>query len=104
MKILADLQQRNHNPKPLCIIMKNIQIIIVFLFSIGVLAQNISEINSDLKLSDSLNYETEVRIYKDVGITNYTSVFRMFKDESEKWTAEFYEHYAKVDEQTKLRT
>ena len=77
--------------------MKNIQILIIFLFSIGVTAQNITEINSDLKLSDSLNYGTEIRIYQGGGITNYSSLFRMFKDKSEKWTAEFYEHYAKVD-------
>lgn len=28
----------------------------------------------------------------------------MFKDKSKKWTAEFYEHYAKVNGQTELRT
>lgn len=84
--------------------MKNIQILIIFLFSIGVSAQNITEINSDLKLSDSLTYEAEVRIYQGGGITNYSSLFRMFKDKSEKWTAEFYEHYAKVNGQAELRT
>ncbi|WP_124980472.1 hypothetical protein [Nonlabens xiamenensis] len=84
--------------------MKNIQLLIIFLFSIGVSAQNITEINSDLKLTDSLTYETEVRIYQGGGITNYSSLFRMFKDKSEKWTAEFYEHYAKVDGQAELRT
>ncbi|WP_196888256.1 hypothetical protein [Aureivirga sp. CE67] len=83
--------------------MKNIQILIIFLFSIGVSAQNITEINSDLKLSDSLTYETEVRIYQGGGITNYSSLFRMFQDKSEKWTAEFYEHYAKVEGQVELR-
>ena len=83
--------------------MRNIQIIIIFLFSIGISAQNITEINSDLKLSDSLTYETEVRIYQGGGITNYSSLFRMYKDKSEKWTTEFYEHYAKVDGQIELR-
>ena len=84
--------------------MRNIQILIIFLFSIAISAQNISGINSDLKLSDSLTYEKEVRIYQGGGITNYTSLFRMFKGKSEKWTAEFYEHYAKVNGQTELRT
>lgn len=84
--------------------MKNIQILTIFLFSIGISAQNITEINSDLKLSDSLTYETEVRIYQGGGITNYSSLFRMFKDKSDKWTAEFYEHYAKVDGKAELRT
>lgn len=84
--------------------MKNIQILIIFLFSIGVSAQNITEINSDLKLSDSLTNETEIRIYQGGGITNYSSLFRMFKDKSEKWTAEFYEHYATISGQAELRT
>ncbi|HPF12536.1 MAG TPA: hypothetical protein PKW08_13285 [Flavobacteriaceae bacterium] len=84
--------------------MKNIQILVIVLFSIGVSAQNITEINSDLKLSDSLTYETEVRVYQGGGITNYSSLFRMFKDNSEKWRAEFYEHYAKVEGQAELRT
>ncbi len=73
-------------------------------FSTFVVAQNITEINSDLKLSDSLTYETEVRIYQGGGITNYSSLFRMFKNKLEKWTAEFYEYYAKVNEQAELRT
>lgn len=84
--------------------MKNIQILIIFLFSIGTSAQNITEINSDLKLSDSLTFDTEIRIYQGGGITNYSSLFRMFKDKSEKWTAEFHEHYSKVNGQTELRT
>jgi hypothetical protein len=84
--------------------MKNIQILIIFLFSIGISAQNISEINSDLKLSDSLTHETEVRIYQSDGTTNYSSLFRMFKDESKKWTTEFYEHYAKIDDVAELKT
>jgi hypothetical protein len=88
----------------LCIIMKKIHILIISLFYIGVSAQNISEINSDLKLSDSLTYETEIRIYHGGGITNHSSLFRMFKDKSEIWSAEFYEHYAKVDGQAELRT
>lgn len=76
--------------------MKWIYSTLLFLFSIGnVFTQNISKINSDLKLSDSLAYETEIRIYQSESITNYTSLFRMFK-ENNKWTAEFYEHYAKV--------
>jgi len=84
--------------------MKNIQILIIILFSIGVSAQNIAEINSDLKLTDSLSYKTEVRIYQSSGTTNYSSLFRMFKDESKKWTSEFYQHYAKVKGKSKLRT
>lgn len=83
--------------------MKNIRCLIIFLFSIGIYAQNISRINTDLKLSDSLALDSEIRIYTGGGITNYSSLFRMYKDKSGKWTAEFYQHYAKVPGQTKLR-
>ncbi|MFZ6666418.1 hypothetical protein [Peijinzhouia sedimentorum] len=84
--------------------MRNIQILILFLFSIGISAQNIPEINSDLKLSDSLTNITEVRIYKIADTTNYSSLYRMFKDESKKWNIEFYKHYAKIKGKSKLRT
>jgi hypothetical protein len=84
--------------------MRNIQLLIIFLFCIGVSAQNISRINTDLKLSDSLILDSEIRIYSGGGITNYSSLFRMYKDKSDKWTAEFYQHYAKVAGQTELQT
>lgn len=84
--------------------MKIILLLFILSNSIGLYSQNISEINTDLALSDSLTHETEVRIYQGGGITNYSSLFRMFKDKSRKWIAEFYEHYAKVDGQVELRT
>ena len=84
--------------------MRNLLLLFIFLFSNGNFAQNLSEINVDLNLTDSLTYETEVRIYQGGGITNYSSLFRMFKDKSDKWTAEFYEHYGKVENQAELRT
>ena len=70
--------------------MNKVFLVLFLSFSTFTVAQNITEINSDLKLSDSLTYKTEVRIYQGGGTTNYSSLFRMFKDESEKWTAEFY--------------
>lgn len=84
--------------------MNKVFLVLFLSFSTFTVAQNITEINSDLKLSDSLAYKTEIRIYQGGGTTNYSSLFRMFKDESEKWTAEFYEHYTKVDAQVELRT
>ena len=83
--------------------MKKLLLTQLFLLSLGMYSQNVLKINSYVKLSDSLTYETEVRIYQGGGTTNYSSLFRMFKDKSGKWTAEFYEHYAKVEKQTKLK-
>ena len=83
--------------------MKNILILILFIFSNSVLSQNIAKINSDLRLSDTLKYDTEVRIYHNISITNYSTLFRMFKDKSGKWNALFYEHFAEVPRKTKLK-
>ncbi len=83
--------------------MKNIHLIIFLLFSVEILGQNVTKINSDLKLSDTLTYETEIRIYQGDGITNFSSLFRMFKDKSKKWTAEFYEYYTILNGKTKFR-
>ena len=49
-----------------------------------------------MKLSDSLTYESEVRIYRGIGELDEPSLFRMFKDKFGKWTAEFYEPYTQV--------
>ena len=83
--------------------MKNISVLILFLFSIGASAQRVSKENSDSNLSDSLTYDTEVRIYRGVGELNQTSLFRMFKDKSGKWTAEFYASHTKVSGQFNVR-
>ncbi|MFK7748757.1 MAG: hypothetical protein AB8B65_10220 [Kordia sp.] len=77
---------------------------IIFLCFFGMNAQNISKINKDLKLSDSLTYPTEIRMYKGGGITNYTSAFRMYKTKKEKWKAEFFEHFNEVTDQAELKT
>ena len=82
--------------------MKKTYLIAFILISTIVSSQNISEINSDIKLADSLNYKTEIRIYQNLGITNYSSLFRMYKDEKD-WIVEFYKHYAKVEGITELK-
>ena len=78
---------------------------IILILSIGEIhAQDWSEINSDLGISDSLTYLTEIRIYQSVGTTNYTSVFRMYESEPDNWTAELYEHWLKVDGVMEMKT
>jgi hypothetical protein len=84
--------------------MKHILVLIVLLYSIRVTAQNWSVINKDLKIADTLTYPTEIRIYKDRGITNYSSLFRMYEDSPGNWTAEFYEHWSKVESVAALET
>jgi hypothetical protein len=71
--------------------------IILFLFQIGVLSQDIHQMNQDLNLTDSLTFSSEVRVYQGQAITNYSSLFRMYQDDSNVWTIEFYEYFAKVE-------
>ncbi|EDP95210.1 hypothetical protein U8527_13410 [Kordia algicida OT-1] len=70
--------------------------IILLLCYVGLNAQNISKINKDLKLSNSLTHSTEIRIYRGGGITNYSTLFRMYKTDMNIWKAEFYEHFDEV--------
>lgn len=70
--------------------------IIILLCCFGLNAQNISKINKDLKLSDSLTHLIEIRIYCGGGITNYSSLFRMYKTDKNIWKAAFYEHFDEV--------
>lgn len=67
-------------------------------------AQHKNELNADFKISDSLTYPIEIRIYQSVGITNYDSLFRMYKKGSDEWIAELYEHWSKIEGVAKLET
>lgn len=71
--------------------------VLSFLFSYALSAQNISLINRDIGISDSLSYEHEIRIYQNQGITNYSSLFRMYQREDNSWNAEFYEHFDGIE-------
>lgn len=61
----------------------------------------IDNLNNDLNLSDTL-LSNEIRIYQDIGITNYSSAFRIYIDSIE-WKVEFYERFANVNQEDSLR-
>ena len=83
--------------------MKNFLLFLLFLYSFNGFTQELTRINTNLGLSDSLTNSVEIRVYQGFGITNYTSVFRMFKNESDSWKAEFCEHFAAVPNHSGLR-
>ena len=83
--------------------MKKNYLIFILLISFGLKAQNIKLLNKDLNLTDTLKHNREIRIYAGGGITNYSSVFRMYNYEKKNWKAEFYEHYAKVSNDIELK-
>ncbi len=75
--------------------------LLIILFTLGLSAQDLTELNKSLSLPDSISQEEEIRIYKGFGITNFTSIFRMYKDNSDKWNIEHFEHFAGVKKRSK---
>ncbi len=68
-----------------------------FLFSCALGAQNISSKNKDFIIPDSLAHKVEIRIYQNLAISNYSSLFRMYQREDNSWNAEFYEHFDSLE-------
>ncbi|RKR06437.1 hypothetical protein CLV91_3397 [Maribacter vaceletii] len=83
--------------------MKNLVILIIILSSSTLFGQKWAEINANIGFSDSLTYKKEIRIYRTSGMTNYTGIFRMYQDSTEKWRAELIDHFAKVPKQAELK-
>ena len=65
--------------------MKVFLFLIILLFSFHVKAQEISEINKVLEISDMLGFEKEIRIYKDYSITNTMQILRMYDEGKDNW-------------------
>ena len=83
--------------------MKKLLIFIIILSNSTLFGQNLAEINENVGFVDSLNNKKEIRIYRTSGMTNYTGIFRMYQDSTEKWRAELIDHYAKVPNQVELK-
>ncbi|MBC3757018.1 hypothetical protein H7U19_01285 [Hyunsoonleella sp. SJ7] len=67
---------------------------VLLLHYLSSFSQDVSHINSDLGLLDSLSNSKEVRIYKGFSYLNQTSLLRIYKNSKENWKAEFYEHWS----------
>ena len=73
--------------------MKNLTIILMLLYNFVALAQkDVADINAFIGIPALITNESEIRIYKDYGITNRTDLFRMYKDPYGKWNAELYQY------------
>lgn len=78
--------------------MKQILLCIFLFLTFNSNSQNVSTINSHIQLPDSLNQITELRIYNGFGITNHTSILRIYENELNKWNVEFYEYWSNIDD------
>lgn len=76
--------------------------IFFFLTVVKCFGQDISEINKSLELSDTLKFETEIRIYKDYSITDTIEVFRMYDEGKSNWTVSIYFYSKNLKQVTKI--
>ncbi len=75
---------------------------IIFLCQIT-FSQTVTEINKDLKISDSLKFDKEIRIYKKISTTNGTEIFRIFEYGKNKWKVELYKYYNSTNNNEKSK-
>lgn len=69
-----------------------------FIFSFLILlftqvnAQEVKTLNTHYSLSDTIQFDSEIRVYRTFNYNNKScsSIFRIYKDENEKWHSSFY--------------
>ena len=64
--------------------------------------QSIKEINRNLNLSNSFEFEKEIRIYNDYTISNGIEVFRMFDRGRNDWVVDIYYYNKTFKSATKI--
>lgn len=75
---------------------------ILLLFTIfNCFGQDISEINKVLEISDTLEYQHEIRIYKNYSIGSKIVIFRMFKEKND-WSANISYYDTNLKQITKI--
>ena len=75
--------------------MRNLILLIFLSLSSLSFGQDLTQINMDIGLTDSLLNDSEIRVYKGFGNENYTGIFRIFEN-NKLWKAEYFDHYAKT--------
>jgi len=76
--------------------------IFFFLIISKCFGQDFSEINKILELSDSIENQKEIRIYKDYSIGNRIVVFRMFNDKTNEWIVQKFFYQKDLKSVTKI--
>jgi hypothetical protein len=82
--------------------MKRFLFSIILLLSFHIKAQEISEINKVLEIPDTLEFEKEIRIYKNYSIADRINVFRMYDEENSNWIAIKYSCSKTLNQVTKI--
>ncbi len=83
--------------------MKNLIILFLLVFSSSIFAQNLSDLNQIVGLTDSLTNEKEIRIYKSSGESGeYKDIFRMYQDSAKIWRAELISYTTRAPNPARL--
>ncbi|RKR10505.1 hypothetical protein C8C83_2181 [Flavobacterium sp. 90] len=82
--------------------MKVFLLSIILLLSFQIKAQDISEINKVLEISDTLEFQKEIRIYKDYSIADRITVLRMYDEGKNNWIVTIYYYSKTLKQVTKI--
>ena len=74
----------------------------MFLTLFNCFGQEVSEINKVLEIPDTLEFQKEIRIYKDYSTTTRTTVFRMYDEGKNNWKVTIYYYLANLKQCTKI--
>ena len=76
--------------------------IFLFLTLFNCFGQEVSEINKVLEIPDTLEFQKEIRIYKNYSTTTRTTVFRMYDEGKNNWKVTIYYYSANLKQCTKI--
>ena len=76
-------------------------LIFFFFIVLNSFGQEASEINKVLEIPDNLEYQQEIRIYKD-SIGSKTEILRIFKDQTNEWVAYKFWYSKNIKSITKI--
>jgi hypothetical protein len=82
--------------------LKSLFSISFFLFIASCFSQQVSMINKELELNDSLVYSREIRVYKFLNLTEKAEVFQMFDKGYNDWEVYIYSFSKTLNQITKI--
>ena len=76
--------------------------IFLFFTLFNCFGQEVYEINKVLEIPDTLEFQKEIRIYKNYSTTTRTTVFRMYDEGKNNWKVTIYYYLANLKQCTKI--
>lgn len=76
--------------------------IFLFLTLFNCFGQDVSKINKVLEIPDTLEFQKEIRIYKDYSISNTVEIFRMYDEGKNNWIVFKYFYLKNSKQITKI--